>query len=220
MEYVQKHPTCNATTGELISSANSGRGLGTTIIVNKEGVRFVEELERRDVISDTTAKQTGVVSYSFFDQKAADETEFFEKFGEEIESLIDTGEAVRADTIEEACKFFEIDYNAFSETLERYNGFAKAGKDADFNRRGGLREYSTEVGPFYFIKAAPAVHHTMGGVEINENAEVLDITNKVIPNLFAAGEVTGGIHGSNRLGGNAITDIVVFGKIAGKNVSK
>ena len=133
---------------------------------------------------------------------------------------IKSEEAVRADTIEEACKFFEIDYNAFSETLEQYNGFAKAGKDADFNRRGGLREYSTEVGLFYFIKAAPAVHHTMGGVEINENAEVLDITNKVIPKLFAAGEVTGGIHGSNRLGGNAITDIVVFGKIAGKNVSK
>lgn len=220
MEYVQKHPTSNATTGDLISSANSGRGLGTTIIVNKEGARFVEELDRRDVISNTTAMQTGGVSYSFFDQKAADETEFFEKFGDEIESLIKTGDAVKADTIEEACAFFEIDYNAFSETLERYNGFAKAGKDDDFNRRGGLREYSTEVGPFYFIKAAPAVHHTMGGVEINENAEVLDATSKVIPNLFAAGEVTGGIHGSNRLGGNAMTDIVVFGKIAGENAAK
>ncbi|HSR03457.1 MAG TPA: FAD-binding protein, partial [Proteiniclasticum sp.] len=152
--------------------------------------------------------------------KAADETEFFDKFGDEIESLIETGDAVKADTIEEACAFFEIDHTTFMETLERYNGFAKAGKDDDFNRRGGLREYSTEVGPFYFIKAAPAVHHTMGGVEINENAEVLDTTDKVIPNLFAAGEVTGGIHGSNRLGGNAVTDIVVFGKIAGENAAK
>ncbi len=220
MEYVQKHPTSNAVTGDLISSANSGRGSGTTIIVNKEGVRFVEELERRDVISNATAKQTGGVSYSFFDQKAADETEFFKSFGDEIESLIADKQAVKADTIEEACKFFEIDYNAFMETIERYNGFAKAGKDDDFNRRGGLREYSTTEGPFYFIKAAPAVHHTMGGVDITANAEVLDTTGKVIPNLFAAGEVTGGIHGSNRLGGNAIADIVVFGKIAGENAAK
>ena len=220
MEYVQKHPTCNAATGDLISSANSGRGSGTTIMVNKEGVRFVEELERRDVISNATAIQTGGVSFSFFDQKAADETKFFETFGDEINSLISSGQAVKADTIEEACNFFEIDYNAFMETVEKYNGFAKAGKDDDFNRRGGLREYSTTEGPFYFIKAAPAVHHTMGGVEITENAEVLNTTGEVIPNLFAAGEVTGGIHGSNRLGGNAITDLFVFGKIAGENAAK
>lgn len=220
MQYVQKHPTCNAVTGDLLSSANSGRGLGTTILVNKEGVRYVEELERRDVISNTTSKQTGGVSYSFFDQKAADETEFLKKFGNEVESLIATGQAVKADTIEEACKFFEIDYNAFMKTVDRYNGFAKAGKDDDFNRRGGLREYSTTEGPFYFIKAAPAVHHTMGGVEITVNTEVIDATGKVIPNLFAAGEVTGGIHGSNRLGGNAIADLVVFGRIAGKNAAK
>lgn len=220
MEYVQKHPTCNAVTGDLISSANSGRGMGTTMMVNKEGVRFVEELERRDVISNATAEQTGGVSYSFFDQKAGDETDFFNMFGDEIDSLIADGQAIKADSIEEACNFFEIDYDAFMGTLERYNGFAKAGKDEDFNRRSGLREYSTTEGPFYFIKAAPAVHHTMGGVEINANAEVLDANGAVIPNFFAAGEVTGGVHGSNRLGGNAITDITVFGRIAGENAAK
>ncbi len=219
MEYTQKHPTANAVTGDLLSSANSGRGLGTTILVNKEGNRFVEELERRDVISNTTAMQTGGVSYSFFTQTAGDETEFFDKFGDEIDSLLAEGQAVKADTIAEACAFFEIDEAQFMATLERYNTFAQNGVDEDFNRRSGLREYSTTEGPFYFIKSAPAVHHTMGGVEINVDTQVIDTEGNVIENLYAAGEVTGGIHGSNRLGGNAITDLSVFGRIAGSQAA-
>lgn len=75
-------------------------------------------------------------------------------------------------------------------------------------------------GPFYIQKVAPATHHTMGGVKINEKAQVINKKGEVIPHLYAAGEVTGGIHGTNRLGGNAITDIVVFGRIAGENAAK
>ena len=77
-----------------------------------------------------------------------------------------------------------------------------------------------DKGPYYAVKGEVRVHHTMGGVEINEQAQVLDTQGNVIPGLYAAGEVTGGIHGANRLGGNAIADIIVFGRIAGENVSK
>ncbi|MGL5645346.1 FAD-binding protein, partial [Cetobacterium sp.] len=67
---------------------------------------------------------------------------------------------------------------------------------------------------------SPAIHHTMGGVRINENAEVLDKNGDKIQGLYAAGEITGGVHGGNRIGGNAVTDIIVFGKIAGENAAK
>lgn len=220
MDYVQKHPTCNASTGDLLSSANNGRGLGTTMMVNINGQRFCEELATRLELSNAILAQPDQKSYSFFDQKAADETEFFEQFGEEINHLIETGEAVKADTIEEACDFFGINYENFIAELEKYNEFAKNGKDEDFNRRQGLREYSTTEGPFYFLRSTPAIHHTMGGVEINTNAEVIDTNGNVIPGLYAAGEVTGGIHGNNRLGGNALDDIIVFGRTAGQNAAQ
>lgn len=220
MTYIQKHPTCDAVTGELISSANSGRGLGTTILVNKEGDRYVEELERRDVISIATGKQTGGISFSFFDQNAADETGFLETFGEELNHLEKTGQMVKADTIDEACAFFGINTENFKATIERYNGFARDGEDLDFQRRSGLREYSLTDGPFYIIQSAPAIHHTMGGVEINSSTQVIGVDGEIIPHFFAAGEVTGGVHGSNRIGGDAMTDITVFGRLAGQNAAQ
>ncbi|MCI5774550.1 MAG: flavocytochrome c [Erysipelotrichaceae bacterium] len=219
MEHVQKHPTCNASTGDLLSSANNGRGLGTTMMVNIDGQRFCEELATRLELSNAILAQPDQKSYSFFDQKAADETEFFEQFGEEINHLIETGEAVKADTIEEACEFFGINYENFMAELEKYNEFAKNGKDEDFNRRQGLREYSTTDGPFYFIRSTPAIHHTMGGLEINTDAQVINTDGEVIKGLYAAGEVTGGIHGNNRLGGNALDDIIVYGRTAGSNAA-
>lgn len=219
MEYVQKHPTCNASTGDLISSTNNGRGLGTTMMVNIDGRRFCEELATRLELSNAILAQPDQNSYSFFDQTAADETEFFEQFGDEINHLIETGEAVKADTIEEACEFFGINYENFIDELEKYNEFARNGVDEDFNRRQGLREYSLTDGPFYFIRSTPAIHHTMGGVEINTNAEVINTDGDVIEGLYAAGEVTGGIHGNNRLGGNALDDIIVFGRTAGRNAA-
>ena len=156
MEFVQKHPTCNATTGDLLSSANNGRGLGTTMMVNINGQRFCEELETRLTLANAILAQPDQKSYSFFDQKAADETGFFEKYGDEIEKLLATGEAVKADTIEEACAFFGINADNFKAELEKYNGFAANGKDEDFNRRDGLRAYSMTDGPFYFIRSTPA----------------------------------------------------------------
>ena len=219
MEFVQKHPTCNSTTGDLLSSANSGRGFGTTILVNKNGQRFCEELAGRLELANAVLAQEGQASYSFYDQKASDETGFYDSFGEEIEMLIETGEAVKADTIEEACEFFGINVENFKAEIEKYNEFARNGEDKDFNRRSGLREYSLTEGPFYFIKSSPAIHHTMGGIEINNNAEVMSTEGQVIEGLYAAGEVTGGIHGNNRIGGSALDDIIVFGRLAGQNAA-
>ena len=81
-------------------------------------------------------------------------------------------------------------------------------------------QHKIDTPPFYAGARVPTVHHTMGGVEINTKAQVLDKNGNVIPGLYAAGEVTGGIHGSNRLGGNAVADTVVFGRIAGESAAK
>jgi urocanate reductase len=109
-----------------------------------------------------------------------------------------------------------IDIEAIVETLERYNGFVASGKDEEFSRRGDL--LPIQEGPYYIQAVAPAVHHTMGGVTVDDKNHVMDIEKRTIPGLFAAGEIVGGIHGTNRLGGNAITDILVFGKRAGENI--
>lgn len=102
--------------------------------------------------------------------------------------------------------------------MNQYNEYVKAGKDTEFNKNILPRELTKA--PYYAIEVSPAVHHTMGGVSINTSAQVLTADGKVIEGLYAAGEITGGVHGGNRIGGNAVTDIVVFGKIAGDNAAE
>ena len=217
MQYIQTYPICDPLTGTLLYFGDA-RMYGHTIMVNKEGKRFVEELDRRDVISMAIKKQTGSVCYQLLDQKGLDDSNLVEPHAAEIEYLYKNKLLVKADTIEEAAKFFDIDAKELKATVERYNGYVKAGKDKEFNKRS--MPFPIEKGPFYILKAAPAVHHTMGGVKINTNAQVLNKEGKVIEGLYAAGEVTGGIHGTNRLGSNALADITVFGRIAGKNAAK
>lgn len=217
MQYIQTYPICDPLTGTLLYFGDA-RMYGHTIMVNKEGKRFVEELDRRDVISMAIKKQTGSVCYQLLDQKGLDDSNLVEPHAAEIEYLYKNKLLVKADTIEEAAKFFDIDAKELKATVERYNGYVKAGKDEEFNKRS--MPFPIEKGPFYILKAAPAVHHTMGGVKINTNAQVLNKEGKAIEGLYAAGEVTGGIHGTNRLGSNALADITVFGRIAGKNAAK
>ena len=102
---------------------------------------------------------------------------------------------------------------------DKYSKYIANQNDVEFGRNTGM-EKNISVGPFYAIKIAPGVHHTMGGVEINTNAEVISEEDTVIPGLFAAGEVAGGVHGGNRIGGTAVTDFVVFGRIAGQSAGK
>ncbi|MGX7025215.1 flavocytochrome c [Vagococcus hydrophili] len=217
MEYIQTYPTCDPETGRLLYVGDV-RMEGLSILVNKEGKRFVEELERRDVISKAVTKQSDGHSYMFWDQAAMDKSKVDKTHKKEYESLINRGLLVKADTVEEAAKHFEIDAKELQKTVDTYNRYAKDGKDKDFNKRGELVAFGE--GPYYIMKSIPAVHHTMGGLTINTKAQLLDGDKKVIPHVYAAGEVTGDVHGTNRLGSDAIADIIVFGRIAGEEVTK
>lgn len=217
MPYIQTYPTCDTETGTLLYVGDV-RMEGLAILVNKEGNRFVEELERRDVISKAVTEQTGGVSYLFWDEAAMEASKVNVKHKDEYENLIARKMLVKVDTIEDAAEFFGIDAKTLAETVARYNTFAQDGKDLDFNKRGTLVPFTD--GPYYIMVSKPAVHHTMGGIKINTSAQVVDNDGQVIPGFYAAGEVTGDIHGTNRLGSNAIADITVFGRIAGTNAAK
>lgn len=216
MQYIQTYPTCDPETGTLLYVGDV-RLEGRAILVNLEGKRFVEELERRDVISKAVTEQTGGVSYMFWDEASMQASGVAAAHQQEYDNLISRGILVKADTMEEACAHFGIDVDELRATVERYNQYAKDGKDLEFNKRGTLTAFTD--GPYYIMMTKPAIHHTMGGLKINTNAQVIDTEGNVIPGLFAAGEVTGDIHGTNRLGSDAIADITVFGRTAGHNAA-
>lgn len=216
MKSIQTYPVANPKTGVISLLADTRFDGG--ILINQEGERFVEELERRDVISKAILEQTGGYTYQLWNDTIDDISKTKEAHQEEYDELIDEKLLVKADTLEEAAAFFDIDVDNLKETVTKVNEFAKTGKDKVFNHRGGL--VSLEKGPYYIEKAVPSIHHTMGGLVINESTEVLDEKENPISGLYAAGELTGVIQGTNRLGGNAIADIITFGRIAGKTVGE
>lgn len=203
MEQIQIHPTVEQSTSSLITEGLRGDG---AILVNAEGKRFIDEVGTRDVVSAAEVAQTGGFAYLIVDQKMVDASSV-------IAGYIKKGFTVQGDTYEALAKEMQVDEAAFAETMEAWNKAVAAGKDEEFERTSFAEPLDTA--PFYAIKVAPGVHHTMGGIKINNKAEVLNKDGSPIPGLFAAGEVTGGVHGANRLGGNAVADIVVFGRIAG-----
>lgn len=216
MKYIQTYPVTNPKTGALSLLGNTRFNGG--ILINQEGNRFVEELDRRDVVSKAILAQNGEYAYLMWNKVIGDINNVQTAHDREFQTLLEQGLIVKADTIEDAAKFFEIPVNNLLATIDKVNQYAQSGKDLDFNHRGGLVDMAK--GPYYIQKAVPSVHHTMGGLKIDKDAHVMDTNGNIIPGLYAAGEVTGGIHGSNRLGGNAITDIVVFGRTAGRNAAK
>lgn len=218
MPFIQTYPTCDPISGALLYFGDV-RLIGGSILINQEGKRFVEELERRDVISMAIKNQTGNAAYQFCDEAQVKISGVAEHHEDEMNYLFNNKLLVKADTIKEAADFFGIDAAELEKTVAKYNQYAKDGKDLEFNKRGKLTPFE-EKGPFYIMKAVPAVHHTMGGVKIDENARVINTKGEVIKGLYGAGEVTGDIHGTNRLGSDAIADITVFGRIAGQNVVK
>lgn len=218
MPFIQTYPTCDPISGALLYFGDV-RLVGGSILVNQEGKRFVEELERRDVISMAIKNQTGNAAYQFCDEAQVKLSGVAEHHADEVNYLFNNKLLVKADTIKEAADFFGIDATELEKTVAKYNQYAKDGKDLEFNKRGKLTPFEAK-GPFYIMKAVPAVHHTMGGIKIDENARVINTKGEVIKGLYGAGEVTGDIHGTNRLGSDAIADITVFGRIAGQNVVK
>ncbi|MDF2820888.1 MAG: flavocytochrome c [Clostridiales bacterium] len=203
IDQIQVHPTVEQTTSIMITESVRGGG---AILVNQEGKRFVDELLTRDVVSDAVIAQEGSYSYIIFDQLLRDNLSAIEKYVEN--NITEQGE-----TIEELAGKINMDPKILAETLKTWNEAVASQNDAEFKRTTGM-DNNISVGPYYAIKIAPGVHYTMGGVEINTKSEVISTKGVAIPGLFAAGEVTGGIHGANRIGGNAVAEIVVFGRVA------
>lgn len=208
MGEIQIHPTVEQTTSYLISESIRGGG---AILVSQEGKRFVNELDTRDKVSADIIKLPEHYSYILFDQQVRDENKA-------VEEYVSNDLVVQADSITELANKLSIDANNLSKTIERYNKFVINKQDEDFGRTTGMR-HPINTAPFYAIKIAPGVHHTMGGVTINTETQVLDNDKHVIKGVFAAGEVVGGVHGANRIGGNAVADIIIFGIQAGKKAT-
>lgn len=216
MDKIQLYPVCDVETGKLLYCGDT-RLVGGALLVNKEGKRFVEELGTRREISMAIKKQIDYVGYLLWDETSNEKTGTMKSNPEEAESLVDRGLMVKANTLEELADHFGIDKDALLETVKTFNENSAKKEDPEFNLR--MLGWQVKDAPFYMMKAAPAVHHTMGGLKINTDAQVLNKDGKWIEGLYAAGEVTGGIHGSNRLGSVAMADITVFGKIAGENAA-
>ena len=206
IEQIQLHPTVEQSTSMLITESVRGDG---AILVNQEGKRFTNELLTRDVVSAAELEQPGSYAYIIFDQHLRDGLKAIEKY-------VSTGITVQADTIEGLAELIDVDPATLAETLKNWNQYVADQKDPEFGRESGM-DADLSQAPYYAIKIAPGIHHTMGGVRINTSTQVLDASGEPIPGLFAAGEVTGGVHGGNRIGGNAVADIVVFGKIAAES---
>ena len=207
IEQIQIHPTVEINSSALITEGLRGDG---AIMVNAEGVRFFDEVGTRNAVSAAIIEQTNSSAYLIVDQKMVDKSAV-------IAGYISKGFTVEGETYEELAKAMNVDEATFVETMNKWNSAVDAKNDPEFNRTSFAEKLDT--GKYYAILVAPGVHHTMGGVKINTNTEVLNQNDEVIPNLYAAGEVTGGVHGNNRLGGNAVSDVVIFGRIAGSNAA-
>ena len=206
MAEIQLHPTVHVegTSANLITEGLRGDG---AILVNQEGKRFFDEVSTRDKVSAAEFEQTGGYAWLIVDSRMADASNV-------IQGYINKGYAESGDTYVALANAIGAPAEAFVETMNAWNACVEAKSDPDFNRVSFANPL--DQAPFYAIKVQPGIHHTMGGIKINDNAEVVGTDGNVIPGLFAAGEVTGGVHGNNRLGGNAVADFTIFGRIAGQ----
>ena len=205
MDQIQIHPTVQFDSAALITEGLRGDG---AILVNAEGRRFTDEVGTRDVVSAAEVAQTGGYSWLVIDQAMADASAV-------IQGYIKAGYAIEGADYAALADAIGVDAADFTATMEAWNKAVRDKNDPDFGRTSFAGELNTA--PYYAIKVTAGVHHTMGGLLIDPSAQVLNADKQPIPGLFAAGEVTGGVHGANRLGGNAVADFVVFGRIAGQS---
>ena len=207
MEQIQIHPTVQADTASLITEGLRGDG---AILVNANGERFIDEVGTRDVVSAAEIEQPGSFSWLVVDQKMVDASTV-------IQGYIKKGFMLSGETYEELAGALEIPADAFAATMDTWNGYVAEKNDPDFGRTSFAQPLDTA--PFYAVKVTAGIHHTMGGLKIDPETHVLNTSGEAINGLYAAGEVTGGVHGGNRLGGNAVADFVVFGRIAGEQAA-
>jgi len=227
MSNIQRYPFADANNGVLDKYAVwpfTGPSFGI-VYVDYQGNRYVNEGERRDVCANAAANSGFVSTYSVF---TWDVVKGFAK-PEELEAGLKTGRILKGETFEELAgainayaikgEFPQVTAENLKATIEKHNGFIDAGKDDDYGKVMTGTMVKIEDGPYYALSQFPSVHHTMGGLVIDEYTNVRDIYGNPIPGLYAAGEVTGGVHGTNRLGSNADADACGMGYISGYYVS-
>ena len=220
INYIQIHPTVFAFDGKRSLISETLRENGGAILVNSDAERFVDEEQRRDVVAQTILKQKGKIAFLIIGK---------EVYHKKTDDYVKDGMVVQAGTLEELAQKINIDPAKLKATVEKYNGYVEAKNDPEF-KRGLYRELGKTQHlpgkiaspPFCAIKVTPGIHHCCGGLRINPNGQVLDAIegSVVIQKLYAAGEVAGGTHGTNRMGGNAIPNCIIFGRIAGKNAAQ
>ena len=215
MEFIQLLPVGDPVTGGM--QGNISINAANQLFANNEGNRFVAEDERRDVLTQGLLEQPDQIMWILHDAHEYYNEDVRNDFNETIGQLVESGVVVKGETIEELAANMGVSPENLRATVDAYNE-AVAGKTADSMGKKLLQD-PFDKGPFYASKRVPTIHHTMGGLEINTIAQVISKDGNIIKGLYAAGEVTGGIHGANRLGGNAIPDTVVFGKIAGESAA-
>ena len=211
MEYIELYPMGDVYDGGLRNSIPNAINHG--ILVNKQGERFIKEDANRDELSSAMLAQSDSFAFSIVDDdysKLEDERIY-------LEGLVLLSQVYKAETLDELAKLLEIDEARLKMTIAQYNQAVKQQYDP-LGRQTLINEIDQP--PYYATMKKPTIHHTLGGVEINEKAQVLNQQKEVIRRLYAAGEVTGGIHGGNRLGGNSFPDMIVFGRIAGEQAAK
>ena len=215
MGYIQLLPTTDPYTG----ATNHAVSLTTGIYLNTDGKRFVNELGRRDELARAALAQPG---HKFFILATSDankiDKEGRNQYGIKVADLIKSKKVFEANTWDELAEKAGINKENMKKTIADWDAFCRNPVNDPFGRvscDSGVR--LDGKGPFYATVFTPSVHHTMGGVQINGKAQVLDTKGTVIPGLYAAGEVTGGVHGKNRVGCNAVPDALVFGRIAALN---
>lgn len=210
LELVQIHPTVQQDQPHTYLIGETVRGEGA-ILVNNEGKRFVNELDTRKKVSNAIIAQSTGHAYLILDQKVFDRVKalgFYQSVG-----LVE-----QADSLEALADKIQVNADQLTQTVDEWNESVANKKDARYGRQTGMHQIDTA--PFYAIHVAPAVHYTMGGIHIDRETHVLDENGEIIPGLFAAGEVAGGLHGNNRVGGNSIAETVVFGRQAGIQASR
>lgn len=208
MGYAQLMPSSHPVDGSLFSGIWGSAE--TQLFINKEGKRYVNEYAERDVLSKAALEQTDGIFYIICDKDITATAD--------IAGMEAKGNVVSANSLEELAEKLGLPVETFVAEVERYNSFCLSGVDEDFGKP--LFGLPIDEAPFTATPRSPSLHHTMGGVKIDTEARVIDTNGNPIPGLYAAGEVCGGIHAGNRLGGNAMTDFLVFGRIAGENAAK
>ncbi|EAG3022450.1 flavocytochrome c, partial [Listeria monocytogenes] len=209
MDQIQVHPTVQQDKGVLIGEAVRGEG---AILVDYKGNRFVNELDTRDNVTAAINNLSEKAAYLIFDQGVRDRATAIEFYAKQ-------GYVVEGKTVEELSKKLNFAGDTLTQTVTTWNKAVADKKDTQFNRTTAM-DHDLSKGPFFAIKIAPGIHYTMGGVKINSKTEVMKKDGETIPGLFAAGEVTGGLHGQNRIGGNSVAEIIIFGRQAGTQAAE